>query len=206
MAFLRRNPKNTPQSGGSIRPRIAYSELKKLANGLQVAFGPLYLTLGLIGLIGGSLFLIDGTRQSYVQYVQSKIWPAVEARVVRCSVVQVPILYHPGGSMRSPSRHGIKSYIGCRFAYQVGGRARETSAGPGSPIITDQQPLDLGTPKVTPAKLQGWVFRHRPGSTLTIHYTHPTRIISPWRGPITKSRTCRPMSGYCLAFSPRLPD
>ena len=91
--------------------------------------------------------MIDGARQSYVQYVQSKIWPAVEARVVRCSVVEVPILYHPGGSMRSPSRHGIKSYIGCRFAYQVGGSAREASARPGSPIITDQQPLDLGTPK-----------------------------------------------------------
>lgn len=72
--------------------------------------------------------------------------------------------------MRLPSRPGMKSYIGCRFAYQVGGSAREASARPGSPIITDQQPVDFGTPRVTPAKLQGWVFRHRPGSTLTIHY------------------------------------
>jgi len=134
-------------------------------------------TFGLIGLIGGSLFLVDGARPSYVQYVQSKRWPAVEARVVRCSIVEVPILYRTG-STRLPSHHGIRSYIGCRFAYNVGGAARETSTRAGSPVITDRQPLDFATPKVTPAKLSGWVFRHRPGSTLTIHYdpSHPDNI------------------------------
>jgi hypothetical protein len=134
-------------------------------------------TFGLIGLIGGSLFLIDGARQSYVQYVQSKRWPAVEARVVRCSLVEVPILYRTG-STRLPSHHGIESYIGCRLAYDVGGVARQTSTRPGSSVITDRQPLDFVTPKVTPAKLSGWVFRHRPGSTLTIHYdpSHPDNI------------------------------
>jgi hypothetical protein len=52
----------------------------------------------------------------------------------------------------------------------VGGVKRETATRAGSTIITDRQPLYLVTPKVTLAKLQGWVFRHRSGSTLTIHY------------------------------------
>lgn len=159
VVFLSRNPKNTYRSKVRSGPESRILNPKTLridSKSLLVVY-----TFGFIGLIGGSLFLIDGARQSYLQDVQSKTWPAVEARVIRCSLVEVPVLYKTG-SMRLPSKHGIKSYISCRFAYHVGGVARETSARAGSSVITDQRPLDLVTPKVTPAKLSGWVLQSPP--------------------------------------------
>jgi hypothetical protein len=126
-----------------------------------------FLTLSsLILLLGGSLFLLDGTWRSYRQYVESTKWPSVEARVIGCSISGS---WHSAGSPSSRNVQGESSYVRCTLDYQTGGLARENTINVGSRIFSSpsgKYPF-LG---VTVAAMRNWIARHPPGSTLTVHY------------------------------------
>jgi hypothetical protein len=126
-----------------------------------------FLTLsGIILLLGGSLFLLDGAWRSYRQYVESTKWPSVEARVTGCSISGS---WHSAGSPSSRNVQGESSYVRCTLDYQTGGLARENTINVGSRIFSSpsgKYPF-LG---VTVAAMRNWIARHPPGSTLTVHY------------------------------------
>jgi hypothetical protein len=126
-----------------------------------------FLTLsGIILLLGGSLFLLDGAWRSYRQYVESTKWPSVEARVTGCSISGS---WHSAGSPSSRNVQGESSYVRCTLDYQTGGLAQENTVNVGSRIFSSpsgKYPF-LG---VTVAAMRNWIARHPPGSTLTVHY------------------------------------
>jgi hypothetical protein len=126
-----------------------------------------FLTLsGIILLLGGSLFLLDGAWRSYRQYVESTKWPSVEARVTGCSISGS---WHSAGSPSSRNVQGESSYVRCTLDYQTGGLAQENTINVGSRIFSSpsgKYPF-LG---VTVAAMRNWIARHPPGSTLTVHY------------------------------------
>jgi Protein of unknown function (DUF3592) len=121
---------------------------------------------GVIVLLGGSLFLLDGAWRTYRQYVESTKWPSVEARVAGCSIGGS---WHAAGSPSSRNIQGESSYVRCTLDYQTGGLVRENTINVGSRIFTSpsgKYPVS----RVTVAAMHDWIARHPAGSTLTVHY------------------------------------
>lgn len=156
-----------------------------------------FLTLsGIILLLGGSLFLLDGAWRSYRQYVESTKWPSVEARVTGCSISGS---WHSAGSPSSRNVQGESSYIRCTLDYQTGGLVRENTINVGSRIFSSpsgKYPF-LG---VTVAAMRNWIARHPPGSTLTVHYdpSNPSNISM--AGADSELRTDSPKDRFQLGI------
>jgi uncharacterized protein DUF3592 len=156
-----------------------------------------FLTLsGIILLLGGSLFLLDGAWRSYRQYVESTKWPSVEARVTGCSISGS---WHSAGSPSSRNVQGESSYVHCTLDYQTGGLARENTINVGSRIFSSpsgKYPF-LG---VTVAAMRNWIARHPPGSTLTVHYdpSNPSNISM--AGADSELRTDSPKDRFQLGI------
>ena len=129
---------------------------------------------GVILLLGGSLFLLDGAWRSYRQYVESTKWPSVEARVAGCSISGS---WHSAGSPSSRNIQGESSYVRCTVVYQTGSLVRENTINVGSRIFTSPSGK-YPAPGITVAAMHNWIARHPPGSTLTVHYdpSNPSNI------------------------------
>jgi len=125
-------------------------------------------------LLIGALFLLEGAWRSYRQYFESTKWPAVEARVVRCSISGS---WHSGGTPASRNIAGETLYVRCTLAYQSEGLKHESTLNVGDTIffLTGKK---LFTPRITAAAMHEWIARHPPGSVLAVHYdpSDPNRI------------------------------
>jgi hypothetical protein len=123
-------------------------------------------SFGVIVAIGGGLFLLDGAWQSYWQHIQSTIWPAVEARVVECTIAGS---WSYSGTPNSRNVWGNSSQVRCKFDYEVHGIAHESTGSVGSSIFTAERRV-YPAPKVTLTKMRDWMARHPSRSILMIHY------------------------------------
>jgi hypothetical protein len=108
-----------------------------MANWVRLLLGFAYILL-----FGGCLFMVDGGWRSYRQYLESTHWPAVEARVVECSI--------HGSSYYSSFYHtaGDSSNVRCKLEYTADGAAREATFEVGEPIFTSKKQI-YPVPKVT---------------------------------------------------------
>jgi hypothetical protein len=125
-------------------------------------------------LLLGGMFLLDAAWSRYCQHVESTRWPAVQARVVRCSISGS---WHLAGTPSSRNIMGESSYVRCTFAYQADGLPRESMMNVGNTVFSSpwRKPLGpamtvAGGPAVTVAAMHAWIARHPSGSVLTVHY------------------------------------
>lgn len=134
----------------------------------QVSKGLRFLSgFGAIFLFGGSLFLLNGTWQTYRAYVQSRIWPSVEAHIVGCSLSGY---WHYAGSSHWRQVWGKTSYVQCRFNYQVNGIAYENTTRVGDSIFTSSEQRVYPPPRVTLDTMREWIARHPTDSLTIIHH------------------------------------
>ena len=131
--------------------------------------------LGILLLLGGSLFAIIGMWEIYQLRVRSTAWPAVKARIVKCSV--------SGSAYYSSFRHspGESSFVRCEFNYQADGSSRQNTVDIGNTVFTPQGRRTFLASGLTEEKMRDWVARHPAESFQTIHYNpgNPNEISLP---------------------------
>lgn len=122
----------------------------------------LLLGFGYVVTLGGALFASEGAWKNYELYLHSNSWPAVEAHVLECKT----------SDTWGYSGHvwGKFSHVRCNFEYTAGGVIRQNAANVGGQTFTSERLRTLPPPKLTLAKMQGWIARHPPGSVQIIHY------------------------------------
>jgi hypothetical protein len=117
---------------------------------------------GYLALLAALAFLVDGARRAYQLQTEATKWPAVEARVMDCSIGQI---YRYRGRT-----WGTDNQVQCAFHYEVAGREYAEKKTVGSPVFQSSKQIVLWKPKVTLGILQDWVNRHPRGSLQTVHY------------------------------------
>ena len=124
---------------------------------------PLAGLFGLMVLLGGLVFLLDGGWKTWRQS-QHRNWPIVDSRVEGCSMSRV---WRRRGR-RGSSHLGVDTGINCRLEYQADGLARQIDVAVGQSIFTSDA-WQYPAPKITQATQNSWLARHPAGSTLPIH-------------------------------------
>jgi Protein of unknown function (DUF3592) len=118
---------------------------------------------GLMVLLGGVVFLLDGGWKTWRQS-QHRNWPIVDSRVESCSISRV---WRRRGR-RGNSHLGVDTRINCRLGYQADGLTREIDVSVGQTVFTSPA-WQYPRPKVTQATQNSWLALHPAGSTLPIH-------------------------------------
>jgi hypothetical protein len=117
---------------------------------------------GYLALLAAFAFLADGAPRAYQLQTEATKWPAVEARVMECSI---------RGIYRYRGRTwGTDNQVQCAFHYEVAGLEYEEKITAGSSVFQSNEQIVLGKPKVTLGMLREWVKRHPRGSLQTVHY------------------------------------
>ncbi len=151
-----------------LRTHLNYSKQRVARFKMLFSFGPILL-------FGGGLFLLDGARQLYQDYIQQTKWPAENALVQSCSVYET---WDYAGTPSTKHALSKRSYVRCKIGLPGRDGERENTIKVGDAITTYDKHRQFLTSKLTIAKMQDWIARHPAGSLLSIHCdpSNPTNI------------------------------
>ena len=91
----------------------------------------------------------------------------MNARVENCSIYET---WGYGGTPSTKTALRKDSYVRCRVQYREGNIERESFVKVGDAISTYRGYSPFLTSKPTLGMMHDWIFRHRAGSFLVIHY------------------------------------